>query len=136
MIYMLDTDICSYIMREHAQSVLETLYTKTSEDHDLCISVITYQELRFGATRIGSTKYHQRIDSFSERIDFIADWGTEQADAFAKTQTTLFEKGTPIGFTDTMIASHAMTLNATLVTNNIRHFANVDGLTYENWVNP
>ena len=135
MIFMLDTDICSYIMRDQAGSLLSTLHAKSSEGHDMCISVITYQELRFGAERAGSAKYHQRIDSFRKRIDVIADWRTEQADTFARVQSALFAKGGPIGFTDTMIASHALTLDATLVTNNIRHFSQVEGLRHESWLN-
>lgn len=133
MIFMLDTDICSYVMREQAGSLLSTLHAKSLEGHDICISVITYQELRFGAERAGSVKYHKRIDSFCKRIDFIADWRTEQADTFARIQTSLFAKGRPIGFTDTMIASHALTLDATLVTNNVRHFSQVEGLRHESW---
>ena len=133
MIYMLDTDICSYVMREHAQSVLKTLHARSAEGHGICISVITYQELRFGAERIGSVKHHNRIDSFRERIDFIADWSIEQADKFARIQTALLTKGKPIGFADAMIASHALTLNATLVTNNARHFTVVDELRHESW---
>ena len=133
MIYMLDTDICGHVMREHAQSVLETLHARSVEGHGVCISVITHQELRFGAERAGSAKHHNRIDSFRERIDFIADWGVEQADKFARIQTALLTKGKPIGFADTMIASHALTLDATLVTNNTRHFSEVDELRHESW---
>lgn len=133
MIYMLDTDICSYVMREHAQSVLKTLHARSAEGHGICISVITYQELRFGAERTGSAKYHNRIDSFRERIDFIADWRTKQADKFALVQTSLLAKGKPIGFADAMIASHALTLDATLITNNTRHFSEVDELRHESW---
>lgn len=133
MIYMLDTDTCSYVMREYAQSLLRTLHIRSAEGHRLCISVITYQELCFGAERARSAKYLKRIGSFCECIDFIAEWNTEQAETFARIQAALFEKGNPIGFTDTMIASHAITLDATLVTNNIRHFSQVEGLMYETW---
>ncbi len=134
MIFMLDTDICSYVMREQAGSLLSVLHEKSVEGHDLCISVITYQELRFGAERAGSAKFHKRIDSFCERIDSIADWRGEQADTFARVQTALLARGRPIGFTDAMIASHALTLDATLVTNNVRHFSQVDGLRHESWM--
>ena len=133
MIYMLDTDTCSYIMRRHPQSVLETLQDRASVGHILCMSVITYQELRFGAERAGSAKYHNRIDKVCERLDYVADWTPECADKFATTQCKLLEKGKPIGFTDTMIASHSLVVDATLVTNNERHFSQVDDLRLENW---
>ena len=135
MIYMLDTDTCSYIMRQHSQSVLEALQDRTISGHILCISVITYQELRFGAERVGSASYHDRIDKICERLDYVADWTTECADKFAATQTALLEMGKPIGFTDAMIASHALINDATLVTNNQRHFSQVEGLRLENWFN-
>lgn len=132
MIYMLDTDMCSYIMRDRAAWVLQNLNDKSSAGHLVCISVITYQELRFGAERVSSKKYHERIDAICERIDYVADWGTQQADAFATTQADLFRAGVPIGFTDTMIAAHALTVDAVLVTNNLKHFARVPGLAVEN----
>ena len=135
MIYMLDTDTCSYIMRQHSQSVLEALQDRTISGHILCISVITYQELRFGAERVGSASDHDRINKMCERLDYVADWTTECADKFAATQTALLEMGKPIGFTDAMIASHALINDATLVTNNQRHFSQVKGLRLENWFN-
>jgi tRNA(fMet)-specific endonuclease VapC len=134
MIYMLDTDTCSYIMRDRAEPILKKLHEKSSSGDVICMSVITYQELRYGAERVDTNKYHERIDAICERIDYVADWGTEQADMFATTQVTLFKAGSPIGFADTMIAAHAITLPAVLVTNNIKHFSKVDGLMVENWL--
>ena len=136
MIYMLDTDTCSYIMRQHSTSVLTALQDKARKGLILCISVITYQELRFGAERIGSAKYHTRIDKVCERFDFVADWTIECADQFAVTQSSLLKKGKPIGFTDAMIASHALVLDAILVTNNKKHFSQVDNVRQENWFIP
>ena len=133
MTYMLDTNICSYIMRQHSRSVLEVLENRAAEGHILCMSVITYQELRFGAECVGSAKYHARIDKVCERLDYVADWTTECADRFAVTQSLLLRKGSPIGFADAMIASHALIINATLVTNNQKHFSQVEGLQLENW---
>lgn len=135
MIYMLDTDTCSYVMRQHSQSVMEALQDRAISGHILCISVITYQELRFGAERVGSASYHNRIDKICERLDYVADWTTECADKFAATQAALLAMGKPIGFTDAMIASHALITDATLVTNNQRHFSQVEGLRLENWFN-
>ena len=130
---MLDTNICSYIMRRHSRSILEILENRAAEGQILCMSVITYQELRFGAERVGSAKYHTRIDKVCERLDYVADWTTECADRFAVTQSLLLRKGSPIGFVDAMIASHALIINATLVTNNQKHFSQVEGLRLENW---
>jgi len=130
---MLDTDICSYIMRERPKTLVMNMHQKASEGHILCISVITYQEMRFGAERLASQRHHDTIDKFCERLDDIADWTTKQADWFAELQALLFSKGMPIGHNDTMIAAHALSLDATLVTNNQRHFSQLDGLSLENW---
>lgn len=133
MIYMLDTDTCSYIMRDHSQSVLESMQDRINKGHRLCMSVITYQELRFGAERVGSAKHHARIDQIRDRLDSVADWTMECADRFAATQAALLSRGKSIGFSDAMIASHALVLDAILVTNNQRHFSRVEGLRLENW---
>ena len=74
--YMLDTDTFSYIMHHHALSVVKTLDEKMRAGHVICISVITYQELRFGAERRGSVKYHNLIDTICDRLDYIAEWNT------------------------------------------------------------
>ena len=134
MMYMLDTDTCSYIMRQHSQSVAETLEDKSNQGHRFCISVITYQELRFGAERVGSSKYHTRIDQICKRLDSVADWTVECADRFAVTQASLMAKCESIGFADAMIATHSLVLDSVLVTNNQRHFSRVKGLQLENWI--
>lgn len=120
-------------MCQHSKKVLEALQDRASKGHILCMLVITYQELRFGAERVGSTKYHTRINKVCERLDYVAYWTNECTDQFAVTQSSLLKKGTPIGFTDTMIASHALINDAMLVTNNQKHFSQVEGINLENW---
>ena len=134
MLYMLDTDICSYIIRQAPRPLLSAMEEKVESGRTICISVITYSELRLGAARsAASEKYNRLIDEFSDRLDFIADWTTKEADCFAELQSRLFAEGTPIGHNDTMIAAHAISLDAVLVTNNHKHFSKVRGLTLENW---
>lgn len=134
MLYMLDTDICSYIMRQVPKPLLSAMEEKVESGRTICISVITYSELRLGAARsAASENYNHLIDELSDRLDFIADWTTKEADRFAELQSRLFAEGTPIGHNDTMIAAHAISLDAVLVTNNHKHFSKVRGLTLENW---
>ena len=129
---MLDTDICSYLMREQPAKVLRAMEQHVEAGDDICISVITYSELRLGAAcSKARAKYDGLIDALSDRLDFIADWSTNEADRFADVQARLLGQGTPIGANDTMIAAH-MSLGAVLVTNNQRHFSKVEGLALEN----
>ena len=135
MIYMLDTDTCSYLIRELPRVLLTTAQKKASAGHGIYISVITYQELRLGAARSKAAKrYHSMIDRLCDRLDHIAAWTVKEADTFATLQANLLAKGTPIGQNDTMIAAHALTFDATLVSNNQKHFARVPGLKLDNWV--
>lgn len=131
---MIDTDICSYIMKQAPASLLLEMEQRAEQGNDMCISVITYSELRLGAERSQAReKYHSLIDEFSDRLDFISDWSTKEADVFAQLQARLYAAGTPIGSNDTMIAAHALSIGAVLVTNNMRHYSRVYDLRLENW---
>jgi tRNA(fMet)-specific endonuclease VapC len=125
MLYMLDTDTCSYIQRQHPIAVLEIMQTKAEAGHTFCISVITYAELRLGAARSSNKNKHDLlISEFCERLDSIQSWDSIAADHFAELQALLLRKGIPIGVNDSMIAGHALSLEAVLV-NNQKHFSKV-----------
>lgn len=137
MLYMLDRDTCSYIQRQHPIAVLETMQTKAEAGHALCISVITYAELRLGAARSSNKhKCDLLISEFCERLDSIQSWDSSAADHFAELQALLLSKGTPIGVNDGMIAAHALSIDAVLVTKNQKLFSKVPKLKLNNWVNP
>jgi tRNA(fMet)-specific endonuclease VapC len=134
MLFMLDTDICSYIMKRRNPALLLKLEDRVVAGDALCMSVITYAELRLGAERSdAAARYHGLIDAIVERFDYVADWTPATADQFARIQSELMRSGRPIGVNDTMIAANALALDATLVTNNDKHFSAVDGLRHENW---
>ncbi len=132
---MLDTDISSYVIKKRPESVLTILQEKAQTGHDLSISVITYAELRLGAERSSNKEKHNRlISAFCERLETVYPWDSSAADYFARLQAALYAKGSPIGNNDTMIAGHALSLNAVMVTNNQKHFSQVPKLKLENWV--
>jgi tRNA(fMet)-specific endonuclease VapC len=134
MLIMLDTDSCSYIIRLQPMEVLQTLQYRVERGDEICISAITYSELLVGAERSGNSQKHLHlIDEFCSRVDFIAPWDAEAARFFSRLQSYLFKQGTPIGNNDTMIAAHAQSLQAIVVTNNQKHFSNVPDLNLENW---
>ena len=135
MLFMLDTDTCSYIIRKRPLEVLSAMQVKTQKGDDICISVVTYAELRLGAERSASArKYNRAIDQFCERLDSIMQWDKSAADEFAIVQARLYKAGTPIGLNDAMIAAHAINKSAVLVTNNHKHFSRVSRLKLDNWV--
>ena len=110
------------------QSVVE-------QGHDITISVITYSELLLGAERSANKRKHQRlISEFVERVNEVLSWDDKAAESFARLQASLFKKGSPIGLNDTMIAAHALSLGAIVITNNLKHFKKVPGLKVENWL--
>nr|WP_299243455.1 type II toxin-antitoxin system VapC family toxin [uncultured Halomonas sp.] len=132
---MLDTCICSFIMRDHPASVLQRLTEEVGKQNRIVISAITYAEMRYG--RIGkkaSPKHKQLVDEFVARLDAILPWDKMAIDATLDAKRGLAEAGTPIGDNDIAIAGHAIASGCILVTNNVREFSRVIGLVYEDWV--
>ncbi|MGA7506978.1 MAG: type II toxin-antitoxin system VapC family toxin [Erwinia billingiae] len=134
-IYMLDTCICSFIMREQPDAVLERLAQAVLRNHRIVISAITYSEMRFGATGPKASPRHiGLVDAFCARLDAILPWDQAAVDATTDVKVALRLAGTPIGPNDTAIAGHAIAAGAVLVTNNTREFERVPGLALEDWV--
>ena len=131
---MLDTNICSYIMRERPESVLIELQARVQHRDRIVISAITYAELRFGAIgKKSSPKHNVIVDEFMVRIDAVLAWDMAAVETTVKIKMSLSDKGTPIGNNDTMIAGHAVSANSVLVTNNKREFERVPDLEIEDW---
>lgn len=132
--FMLDTNICSFIMRERPESVLSKLQAKVLHRHKIVISSITYAELRFGAIgKKSSPKHNIIVDDFMDRVDAVLAWDLNAVDATVKIKKALSDKGTPIGNNDTMIAGHAVSAGCVLVTNNTKEFERVPELEFEDW---
>lgn len=133
-IYMLNTKICSYIMRERPESVLTELQAKVQNRDRIVISAITYAELRFGAIgKKSSPKHNIIVDEFMARIGAVLAWDMDAVDATVKIKKELSDKGTPIGNNDAMIAGHAVSGNCVLVTHNRKEFERVLDLEIEDW---
>ena len=135
LLYMLDTDICSYILRQCPISVMETLEDKIRNGHDVCISVVTRQELKAGF----DGKF--RIDELLKRLTRDIRWDIECDRQFAALSAAYVRDDPRSNFdnirNDVMIASHALALGAVVVTNNERDFARIrriGGPVWENWV--
>lgn len=134
-IYMLDTCICSFIMREQPEAVLKRLEQAVLRNQRIVISAITYSEMRFGATGPKAAPRHIKlVDAFCARLDAILPWDRAAVDATTGIKVELRLAGTPIGPNDTAIAGHAVAAGAVLVTNNTREFKRVPGLMLEDWI--
>jgi len=132
---MLDTCICSFIMREQPASVLQRLAEKVAQNNRIVISAITYAEMRYGQIgKRASPKHKMLIDEFVKRLDEVSPWGQAAVDATVEVKTQLTKAGTGIGDNDIAIAGHAIAAGYVIVTNNVREFSRVHGLIYEDWV--
>ena len=133
--FMLDTCICSFIIREMPTSVLERLEKEVSNGNSIVISAITYAEMRYGQIgKKASPKLGFAINAFVTRLDGILPWDALAVDKTIQVQQQLTTVGNPIENNDAAIAAHAISTDCILVTNNTREFCRVAGLIYEDWV--
>ncbi|MCO6177402.1 MULTISPECIES: type II toxin-antitoxin system VapC family toxin [Ciceribacter] len=133
-VYMLDTNICSFIMRERPASVLERLQAAVEAQNSIVISVITYYEMLLGTIgRNASARHGPLVEAFVSRLSAILPWERGAAEEAMRIRKDLESRGTPIGGNDTMIAGHALAAECVLVTNNMREFSRVTRLRVEDW---
>jgi len=130
-LFMLDTDICSYIIRENPKELKDVFITHKLDV--ICISVITYAELMYGALNNPSKRLKHKLEQFASLVQII-DWTEGCAHQYAKIRQVLTAAGTPIGNMDILIAAAALATDAELVTNNKKHFCLVPGLKIADWM--
>jgi len=131
---MLDTCICSFIMREQPDAVIKRLEQAVLRNQRIVVSAITYAEMRFGTIgKKASPRHAQLVDAFCARLDAVLPWDRAAVDSTTEIKGALAAAGTPIGPNDTAIAGHAIAAGAVLVTNNTREFERVPGLILEDW---
>lgn len=131
--YMLDTNICIYVIRKSAPRVIEQF--RHHADDGLGVSSITAAELHFGvakSARANLARNRAALDDFLSALE-IAPFDAEAARLYGDVRERLESKGVPIGPLDTQIAAHALSLEVTLVSNNLREFRRVSGLSCANW---
>ncbi len=129
--YLLDTDICSYAMRRGNPNTVARIGAHAVGE--LKVSVVTQFELEYGARRAPrSNDLLVVVESFLANVEILPfDFSAAREAAIVRAQ--LAASGRLIGQYDLLIAGHALSLGATLVTNNVDEFSRVDGLQVENW---
>lgn len=129
--YLLDTNICIYIINARPRQVLERF--RREAIGDIGVSVITAAELAYGVAKSGSARNRGALEKFLAPLE-VAPLGADTFWHYGSLRASLEQRGLPIGSLDTLIAAHALSLKVTLDTNNAAEFSRVDGLRLENWV--
>ena len=132
--FVLDTNICIYLIKARPPEVLEHL--RATPVARVALSAVTVAELMYGVEKsmhparnreaLAALLAPLRVEPFDDRA----------SEVYGRVRAELERQGNPIGALDTMIAAHALALNATLVTNDTREFERVNGLRLANWTTP
>ena len=129
--YLLDTNICIYIMNKRPAKVINKF--KQREVGEIGLSSITVSELQYGVAKSNQRELNrQRLNEFITPLEILA-YDELAAEAYGDIRIQLEKSGQPIGPLDTLIAAHARSRNAILVTNNEKEFQRVADLKVENW---
>ena len=135
MLYMLDTNICIFLLGKKRKTYFDKLDRIQMKGHSIAISSIVLAELQFGIANSQRTEQNQReLNILLGRLDVLS-YDSKCAYFYGELRMTLKKTGRLIGGNDLFIASHAMAEDAILVTNNLREFQRVEGLKIEHWEN-
>ena len=130
--FLLDTNICIYLIKKKPPEVLQRF--STVKVGEIGVSSITVAELEFGVQKSQfPEKNHQALAQFLLPI-LVLDFDSSAAVVYGNIRAGLEKQGKPIGSLDILIAAHALSLDATLITNNLKEFERVPNLKLENWV--
>lgn len=132
MIYLLDTNIVSYIIKAQDTRLIDK-FEQAAKTATIGVSSITTAELYYGVKKKNSHKLKQAVDAFLSPLQ-VFEFDQRASAVYGDVRTDLELKGSIIGSYDMLIAAHALSLKATLITNNTREFERVMGLIVENWV--
>lgn len=128
---LLDTDICIYAINRKRPEILSRV--RDYRIGEVGISSITYAELRFGVENSARVEENlDRLERFLLPLE-IVPFDAEAGRHYGRIRSELKRLGCPIGSNDLLIAAHALALDTTLVTNNVREFSRIDGLRVEQW---
>jgi tRNA(fMet)-specific endonuclease VapC len=130
-VILLDTNTCIYIINNRPPEVLE--YFRSYKAGEVGISSIAASELAYGVAKSGSMKNRKALDMFLAPLQ-ILPFDSECLWFYAEIRASLEKNGLSIGPMDTLIAAQALSIDGTLVTNNLKEFSRVPKLKLENWL--
>jgi len=131
-LYLLDTDTCAFILRGSSPTLLARIQSVPLAQQ--AISMVTLAELLYGV-QVSTRKKENRaaVDALVLHL-MVMEWSRGAAEHYAEIRSDLKKKGQLKGSNDLIIAAHARSLGATVVTNNVKDFRRVKGLKFENWM--
>ena len=130
--YLLDTDICIYIIKKHSSGIMQKVYSLNHKD--IKISSVTVAELEYGVSK-SKRREQNRIALFGFLSPFeVINFDTQDAEIYGIIRAELERQGKPIGPYDMQLAAQALAKDLIFVTNNINEFKRVPKLKIENWV--
>lgn len=132
MLHMLDTDTASYLIKGRSPAIEARLAALVPEM--VCVSVMSRAELQNGLKRLPADhRLHLAVRQFLKIVRSLP-WDTDAADWYAEIRHQLISTGQPIGEIDMMIAAHALSAGAVLVSNNRRQYERIEApLILESW---
>ena len=129
--YLLDTNICIYLIKQKPEKVIARFQTLSISD--IGISSTTVAELEYGVYKSQKQEKNKNaLQQFLLPLEII-EFSQDAAVIYGYMRSDLESKGLVIGPMDMLIAAHSMSLDITLVTNNIREFSRIPNLLLENW---
>jgi len=129
--YMLDTNIISDLVR-NPQGKTAKRIAKAGEDN-ICTSIIVAAELRYGCAKSGSERLRKAVEELLAEID-VLPFDVPADTEYGGIRAELEAAGKPIGANDLLIAAHAGSIGATIVTANTDEFKRIRGLKVDNWL--
>jgi tRNA(fMet)-specific endonuclease VapC len=130
--FMLDTNICIYIIRKKPVKILERF--RTLSPSDIVISSVTLAELEYGVAKSSSPLQNRTaLNGFLAPLEIVS-LDDRAASHYGEIRSYLERQGKVIGAMDLLIAAHARSLSLILVTNNVREFKRIPELQVENWI--
>ncbi len=131
--FLLDTNICIYVINEKPEQVLRKF--EQYPVHEFAVSSITHAELQYGVAKSRHKNRNQvALDEFLLPLTILPFHGKRLMECYGKIRVFLESKGKAIGPLDTLIATHALSLGLTIISNNIREFSRIPNLKCENWI--
>ncbi len=131
--YLLDTNICIYVINEKPGQILRKF--ERYPVHEFAISSVTHAELQYGVAKSKQKNINQMaLDEFLLPLTILSFHGERLVECYGEIRAFLESKGKTIGPLDTLIAAHALSLNLTIISNNIKEFSRIPNLKCVDWI--